>query len=183
MKSNASRRRPFLPVITGLLVTTLAAAASPQEIEKSGCDDRSLRGDYGFTIDGTVFAGPSPFMIKGVALTHFDGHGNLRQVDFTTRNGVPATPDWRPATGTYSIDCRLHGQRADHPRGRQPHPEPAPGGDRSRAAGAHDRRGQLDQQHRHAGPLTARRPGARALAPASLRSVTGPRRTPGRRGR
>jgi len=109
MKSNASRRRPFVPVITGLLVTTLAAAASPQEIEKSGCDDRSLRGDYGFTIDGTVFAGPSPFLIKGVALTHFDGHGNLRQVDFTTRNGVPATPDWRPATGTYSIDADCTG--------------------------------------------------------------------------
>ncbi len=103
MKSNASR------VLTSLAVSALLAAvpARAQEADRWGCDDRSLRGDYGFTIDGTVFAGPSPFLIKGVALTHFDGHGTLRQVDFTTRNGVPATPDWRPATGTDAIasDC------------------------------------------------------------------------------
>jgi hypothetical protein len=122
MKSNASRRMSFLSVITGLLVATVAAAPSAraQEIEKAGCDDRSLRGDYGFTIDGTVFAGPSPFMVKGVALTHFDGHGNLSQVDFTTRNGVPAGPDWRPATGTYSIDANCTGSAVINPEDGSP---------------------------------------------------------------
>jgi hypothetical protein len=74
-----------------------------------GCSNRTLRGDYGFSITGTVFP-PSPvpsFLVRGVALTRFDGHGNLSQVDFTTRNGVPAGSDWRPATGTYEInlDC------------------------------------------------------------------------------
>jgi hypothetical protein len=40
-------------------------------------------------------------------MTHFDGHGNLTQVDFATMNGVPSSPNWRPATGTYAVnaDC------------------------------------------------------------------------------
>lgn len=73
----------------------------------SGCSNHTLRGDYGFVIDGTIFAGPTSFLLRGVAMTHFDGHGGLTQVDFTTRNGAPASPDWRPATGTYEVneDC------------------------------------------------------------------------------
>jgi hypothetical protein len=40
-------------------------------------------------------------------MTQFDGRGNLRQVDFTTINGVPTGNDWRPATGSYRVnaDC------------------------------------------------------------------------------
>ena len=73
----------------------------------SECSNHTLRGDYGFAIDGTVLAGPAPVLIRGVAMTHFDGHGNLTQVDYATFNGVPASPDWRPATGTYDVneDC------------------------------------------------------------------------------
>jgi hypothetical protein len=73
----------------------------------SGCSNHTLRGDYGFVIDGTIFAGPTSFLLRGVAMTHFDGHGGLTQVDFTTRNGAPTSPDWRPATGTYEVneDC------------------------------------------------------------------------------
>jgi hypothetical protein len=72
------------------------------------CTNRTLRGDYGFSIDGTILAGtPNAFLLRGVAMTHFDGHGNLSQVDFTTRNGAPLSPDWRPAVGSYDInaDC------------------------------------------------------------------------------
>ena len=72
------------------------------------CSNRTLRGDYGFSIDGTILAGtPNAFLLRGVAMTNFDGDGNLSQVDFTTRNGAPMTADWRPAVGTYSInaDC------------------------------------------------------------------------------
>jgi len=71
------------------------------------CSNRSLRGDYAFAIGGTIFAGPNQFLLRGVAMTHFDGHGNLTQVDFTTRSGVSVSSDWRPATGTYDVspDC------------------------------------------------------------------------------
>ena len=71
------------------------------------CSNRSLRGDYAFAIGGTIFAGPNQFLLRGVAMTHFDGHGNLTQVDFNTRSGAPTSSDWRPATGTYDLnpDC------------------------------------------------------------------------------
>jgi hypothetical protein len=40
-------------------------------------------------------------------MTHFDGHGNLSQVDFVTINGGPSGSEWRPGTGTYEVnpDC------------------------------------------------------------------------------
>lgn len=76
--------------------------------DEGRCTDRTVRGDYGFSIDGTILAGtPNAFLLRGVAMTHFDGDGGLTQVDFTTRNGAPTTADWRGATGSYAInpDC------------------------------------------------------------------------------
>ena len=105
--------RSLLATIAVALAFALAAPLVPSaradDDGPKGCSNRSLRGDYGFEIGGTVFP-PSPapsFLLRGVAMTHFDGRGNLSQVDFTTRNGVPMGTDWRPATGTYEIneDC------------------------------------------------------------------------------
>jgi hypothetical protein len=71
------------------------------------CSNRTLRGDYGFDIGGQILAGPRAGILRGVAMTNFDGHGNLSQLDFATINGIPGWPDWRPATGTYALnpDC------------------------------------------------------------------------------
>ena len=114
-------RTPKIVVVAaGVVMACGAIAAGPrvgaQAEERSAasqasrftCSDRTLRGDYGFSIDGTILAGtPNAFLLRGVAMTHFDGHGNLSQVDFTTRNGAPLTADWRPAVGTYALnaDC------------------------------------------------------------------------------
>lgn len=67
------------------------------------CNDATLRGDYIFTVSGQILdVGP----VNGVAKTHFDGMGNLKQVDFVVHNGT-VPPAWRPGQGTYSIssDC------------------------------------------------------------------------------
>jgi hypothetical protein len=71
------------------------------------CSNRTLRGSYAFNIDGTIVAGPNRLLLRGLAMTQFDGDGNLSQVDFTTINGVPAGTDWRPGLGSYEInpDC------------------------------------------------------------------------------
>ena len=88
-----------------LVVTQGVAAADAGSAPE--CSNHTLRGDYAFTIDGTILAGPAAGLIRGVAMTHFDGDGGLTQVDFATFNGVPGWPDWRPATGTYQVnpDC------------------------------------------------------------------------------
>ena len=74
------------------------------------CSNRTLRGDYGFAVGGTIFAGPNQLLLRGVAMKHFDGEGNVTQVDFTTRNGVPVSSDWRSATGTYEINADCTGR-------------------------------------------------------------------------
>jgi hypothetical protein len=87
---------------------TAAVPASAQGEGTGRCTDRTIRGDYAFSIDGTILAGtPNAFLLRGVAMTRFDGDGGLTQVDFTTRNGAPMSADWRPASGSYSInpDC------------------------------------------------------------------------------
>src|SRR4030095_6359639 len=68
----------------------------PFSVSDAACSDRTLRGDYAFAIDGTILTAPSPLLLRGVAMTHFDGHGNLNQVDFVTHNSAAAGPDWGP---------------------------------------------------------------------------------------
>ncbi len=71
------------------------------------CSNRTLRGSYAFNIEGTILAGPNRLLLRGLAMTQFDGRGNLSQVDFTTINGTPAGTDWRSGLGSYEInpDC------------------------------------------------------------------------------
>jgi hypothetical protein len=82
-------------------------ARAGAESDEGRCSNRTLRGDYGFAIDGQVLGGPFAGLLRGVAMTHFDGRGNLDQVDFATINGVPRWTGWRPVTGTYEVnqDC------------------------------------------------------------------------------
>ena len=107
-----TRTSRMLVVATGLFLVGAAVSFGPrvgaQSDDRFTCSNRTLRGDYGFSIDGTILAGtPNAILLRGVAMTRFDGHGNLSQVDFATRNGVPISSDWRPATGAYEVnaDC------------------------------------------------------------------------------
>ncbi len=74
------------------------------------CSLATLRGDYGFTITGQILQNPLPANIgpvAGVAMTYFDGNGNLTQVDHVVHNGSVPADEWRPATGSYTVnaDC------------------------------------------------------------------------------
>jgi hypothetical protein len=102
-----------LAAIAAGLALALATSGTPilsaNDEGPPPCSNRTLRGDYGFAIGGTILP-PSPapaLLLGGLAMTRFDGRGNLRQVDFVTVNGVPSGSDWRPATGTYEVnpDC------------------------------------------------------------------------------
>jgi hypothetical protein len=112
MQFNRRRAIP-LAIAAGLVaMLTLSPGGSVTADDEGGgegrCSNRTLRGDYGFSIDGQ-FPGPSPVLIRGVAMTHFDGQGNLSQLDYVTLNGVPASPDWRSATGTYDLNPNCTG--------------------------------------------------------------------------
>ena len=94
-------------------VLAAAVSSSPVSAAEAGspdCSNRTLRGDYAFEIDGTIVNGPATGILRGVAMTHFDGEGGLTQVDFATLNGVPMFPDWRLVTGTYEINADCTGR-------------------------------------------------------------------------
>ena len=95
-------------VMVAVAVAALALAGA-RGAETGGCSDRSLRGDYGVTISGQlgqVSSGLAP--LAALALTHFDGKGNLSQKDFSVINGVATSADFvGDETGTYAVspDC------------------------------------------------------------------------------
>lgn len=86
----------------------------------ASCSDQWLRGAYAFTIEGSILSGPAPVLLRGVAMTHFDGAGNLTQVDFATRDGAPLSTDWRPATGSYQVNPDCTGSAEIFPVDRSP---------------------------------------------------------------
>jgi len=98
-------RSLFTYVMACLLLGGLGYAQS----SSNGCNNRLIAGNYGFTIQGTKLAGSGPTGQQvGVAMTSFDGKGNLTQIDTVTVAGEIVS-DWThtAATGTYSVnsDC------------------------------------------------------------------------------
>jgi hypothetical protein len=94
----------LLIVLSVMLVSTCATIG---RAEFNSCSQETLKGDYGFTITGQILSGPAAGPVTGVAKTHFDGEGNLQQVDHVVHNGNLPAVDWRPGTGTYTVndDC------------------------------------------------------------------------------
>jgi hypothetical protein len=96
-------------LLTGLLATMSLWAGDSED--RRPCDAATLRGEYGFSISGSR---PSPGngpieQIIGVALTIFDGGGNLSQTDniHGSISGYPSSAVDRPGTGSYTLneDC------------------------------------------------------------------------------
>ena len=109
-------------VVAGvILIGTTGAGVKAQD--NDGCKNATLEGDYAFTVSGQIFVpGPNNTTIvvqrDGVAMTHFDGMGNLSQVDYVLSSPNAAPPPGVPPTdrvtgfhtdetGTYTVnpDC------------------------------------------------------------------------------
>jgi hypothetical protein len=87
--------------LLGTAATGAAHALGP-------CSNATLEGDYAFTITGQILApAPAAGLVAGVAKTHFDGHGNMTQIDHVVHNGVTPVEEWRPGSGPYQVnaDC------------------------------------------------------------------------------
>ena len=97
--------------VTALGILLVGSPAWAEDEAK--CTNKTLQGDYGFHINGVILAipglalPPGGFQVRGVAMTHFDGKGNLSQVDHVLVNGTPPPIPWTPGTGTYKVnpDC------------------------------------------------------------------------------
>ena len=102
---NLHTKQGVLTAAASLLVLVLSAGSA--RAEGPACSEATLRGDYGFTVTGQILGGPTAGPVTGVAMTSFEGNGNLTQVDHIVHNGSLPAVDWRPGTGTYSLnpDC------------------------------------------------------------------------------
>lgn len=95
---------PFV-VLSGVLVS--GASGRPDARDRN-CSNRTLRGDYGAAVEGTVLPAPGVSLpIRGVVMTRYDGDGNFSQQDHVVVNGVPPASPWNPGVGTYHVnaDC------------------------------------------------------------------------------
>ena len=102
----------------GVVVATSGSAAHAQAggqieskpLQRQACSNATLKGAYAFDIVGVFVDAPTPLPLRGVALTQFDGAGNLTQVDHVVFNGTPPPVDWTQGTGWYEINADCTGQ-------------------------------------------------------------------------
>jgi hypothetical protein len=113
MNSNLGKRISLLAVPLIMILGVMGSSASAT-VQSARCSNRTLAGDYGFTIEGTVLAIPGiplppgvTIPVRGIVLQHYDGKGNLTQVDHVVDNGMPPAEEWTPGSGTYTVnpDC------------------------------------------------------------------------------
>lgn len=111
MKPNSTSKfmRAATPVLIVfcLLASSTSVVAQPPESDSNGgsCSNKTLKGSYGFLLDGTDLASGLPF--RGVVMQSYDGKGGITQVDHVVFAGSPPPVEWAPGTGTYSVnsDC------------------------------------------------------------------------------
>jgi hypothetical protein len=102
-----------LAIVSGLVVAVSSARveSNPGTVhadeDVKACSDRTLRGDYGFALQGEIL-GPG-IQFRGVVMQHYDGRGHITQVDHIVENGMPPATEWRPGTGTYSVNPNCTG--------------------------------------------------------------------------
>ena len=78
----------------------------------NGCSNATLRGDYGFTINGTRPTGPPPAPIEqfvGLAITRFDGNGGLIQPVGSSHGSIRGDSPNDTGSGTYSLNADCSG--------------------------------------------------------------------------
>ena len=110
-------RSTLIFAAAGLLLLSTGQRLRAQALDNDGCSDATLKGDYAFTVYGQILNIDGTMTTRtGIAMTHFDGLGGLKQIDYvsalTPGHNPPGGIDTAPAfrqdeTGTYHVnaDC------------------------------------------------------------------------------
>ncbi|MGH8218907.1 MAG: hypothetical protein ACREUT_10140 [Steroidobacteraceae bacterium] len=108
------RRLFWKPLLVAAFASVaIGGQAKAQSTDNDGCSDHTLKGDYAFTVSGTIWVTDPQGVLEeihrgGVAMTHFDGGGNLSQVDYVVsgQNSLPAPPPppADPVTGFHVME-------------------------------------------------------------------------------
>lgn len=104
-------------VCIAALLLAGTAIGSAQTRDGRVCSDATLKGDYSFQIAGQILSPAiAAGLVSGVAMTTFDGHGNLTQVDHVLHNGIAPKEEWRPAMGSYEVNLDCTGTMTIEPK-------------------------------------------------------------------
>jgi hypothetical protein len=93
-------------VVIAALIAVLVVRPVRTVKAQTGCSNRTLMGNYGWTESGTEFEYSPPQFWTQVALVHFDGNGIFTASEaYEILNGV-ASPDngTGSASGTYTVN-------------------------------------------------------------------------------
>src|ERR1700747_838959 len=84
--------------------SSLTAQSTNQREGSKRCSNRTLSGDYGTQIEGTILGPNLP--LRTISMAHFDGVENVTSRDHVVLNGVSAE-EWREANWSYKVnpDC------------------------------------------------------------------------------
>ena len=98
-------------VVLVALIAVLVVRPVRKVKAQTGCSNRTLMGNYGWTEFGTEFEYTPPQFWTFVGLGHFDGNGNFTGSEgYYIVNGVPDPNNGTAsATGTYTVnpDCTI----------------------------------------------------------------------------
>jgi hypothetical protein len=92
-------------MMTSLTLAVAQSNPSEASVGHKVCSNRTIFGNYGFQIEGTILGPNLP--LRTLSLEHFNGVGSLTTMDHVVVDGNPPEEEWRPGTGTYSVnaDC------------------------------------------------------------------------------
>jgi len=107
MKGNREKLAVFVVGAVAAMVLSANYSAYAQPPTSGFCTDGLIKGTYGFVVDGEILTPGGPLLLKGVAMTTFDGKGGLTQIDSTTANAMGGPGFSAPETGSYHVndDC------------------------------------------------------------------------------
>ena len=96
---------PRALLVASAVLLGLGDAASARQDERARCTVATLKGSFGYTVTGTLAAGPTPGPFAAVGLLTFDGAGNFQNIRTISRNG--SITSRAQGIGTYSVepDC------------------------------------------------------------------------------
>jgi len=104
MKRNLTSR--ILLAITPMMIICSVLVPGSSGVAES-CSNKTIKGDYGCSINGSLIFGPTQLPFVAATTTHYDGEGNLTGLEHPVINGSSLDSGWDKNAGTYTVnpDC------------------------------------------------------------------------------
>ena len=104
MKRNSMSR--ILLVVTPMMIICCLLVLGTSAVAQS-CSNKTIKGDYGCSIHGSLIFGATQLPFVGVTMGHNDGDGNSTGLEHVVVNGNSFDSGWDANSGTYTVnpDC------------------------------------------------------------------------------